>query len=327
MKMKGSRGSILIMVLWILSILVLLSIGVGYTMSLDQKLIGYQKDRLIALHLAKAGVQQAIAELLEDPTPDVDAPVDSWFNNPEIFKEIGLNQGSYTVSFSVQEGDQADKTVYGIMDEDRKININIASKEVLTRLPGVTNEMADSILDWRDEDPFPNLLGAEDFYYRTLELPYTAKNGPFEVLEEVLMVRGMTQEVFQSIRPFVTIYSDGKVNLNTAPKEVMMALGMSEGLSEKILRFRRRNESFMSLGSAEQQLNAFESLLPQEAVELTNLVAQSLLKTNAHVFRIAVQGKVRQGKIIRSVEAVVKRDAGSEEDKNPSAILLSWREY
>ena len=60
--MKDNQGSILIMVLWILSILVLLSIGLGYTMSLDQKLVGYQKDRLIALYLAKAGAQKAIAE-------------------------------------------------------------------------------------------------------------------------------------------------------------------------------------------------------------------------------------------------------------------------
>src|SRR2546427_10324986 len=48
----------------------------------------------------------------------------------------------------------------------------------------------------------------------------------------------MTHEVFQALEPFVTVYSDGKVNLNTAPREVMAALGMSEGLVSKVLRFR-----------------------------------------------------------------------------------------
>lgn len=336
MKPKNSRGSILILTLWILAVLVLLSLGLGYLMSLDQRLVAYQRDRLMALYLAKAGVQRVVAELEQHPTSEMDASVNPWFHNPDIFREVALGQGSYTLRARIPRGDdEPEKGFEGILDEDQRINLNTASREVLLRLPRMTDEIADSILDWRDEDPFSHFAGAEDFYYGGLEPPYKAKNAPFEVLEELLLVRGVTEEIFEAVEPFVTIYTDGKVNLNTAPREVLTALGMSPGLVTKVLRFRSGmdglgltadDQGFTSLGSAEQQLNAVEPLVPQEAAEMTNLITQNLLKVDSQVFRIAAQGKVRQGKITRSVEAIVKRAMKTPTGRPAPTVLLSWRE-
>ncbi len=316
MKNPDCRGSILILSLWILAILVLLSLGLGYSMSLDQRLVSYQRDRLMALHLARAGHLAAVAELERDPTPDLDGSADPLFHNPELFHEVPLGDGSYTIFASIREEGEVATTRYGVVDEERKISLNFASREVLLRLPEVTEEIADSILDWRDEDSFPHLLGAEEFYYHSLDPPYDPKNAPFELLPELLLVRGMTEEIFGGIEPFVTVYTDGKVNVNTAPKEVLVALGMSEGLAEKILKFRRGldgllfspdDQSFSSIGSAEQQLNSFEPVTQQEAVQFTNLVSQGLLKVKSDIFRISSQGLIRAGRVVRSVESVVKR--------------------
>ncbi len=52
---KSNDGSILMVVLWILAFLVLLGLGLGYSTSIDQRLVSYQRDRLMALYLAKAG--------------------------------------------------------------------------------------------------------------------------------------------------------------------------------------------------------------------------------------------------------------------------------
>ena len=184
----------------------------------------------------------------------------------------------------------------------------------------MTDEMADSVLDWRAED---RGLG---------ERLGEVKDRPFEVLEELLLVEGMTDEVFQALQPFITVYTDGKVNLNTAPREVLKALGMGEGLVNKLLYFRRGlddirgtgdGQSFTGLGSAEQQLNAFDALTPQEAAQLTNLIAQNRLKVTSGVFRIHSTGAVRDGKIIRSVEGIVQRGTGP----SSSVTLLSWHEY
>lgn len=312
---KADDGSIVILVLWILAILALLGLGLGFATSLDQRLVSYQRDRLTALYLAKAGYVRALAELRRDPTPQVDSFLDPWAHNPEAFREAALGEGSFTVSYPLRGDGGSDGLVYGVVDEDRKVNLNTTPKAVLIMLPGMLEEIADSIMDWRKE----RALGEK-------------RDRAFEVLEEVLLVEGMTDEVFQALRPFVTIYTDGKVNLNTAPREVLKALGMGEGLVNKLLRFRSGRDDirgtgddqiFTTLASAGLQLNAFDSLTPQEAAQLTNLIVQNRLKVTSSFFRIYASGRVRDGKIIRSVEGVVQRGTGPSD----SLVLLAWHEY
>ena len=84
---------------------------------------------------------------------------------------------------------------FGIDDEGSKVNINTASRDMLGRLPGMTAEIADSIIDWRDEDEDAGENGAESTYYGALPRPYRCKNAPFETVEELLLVKGVTPEV------------------------------------------------------------------------------------------------------------------------------------
>jgi len=318
---KANEGSILMVVLWILAFLVLLGLGLGYTTSIDQRLVGYQRDRLMALYLAKAGYYRALAELEQDSTPMIDSYLDTWGHNPGVFQEVKLGEGNFTVSYPVREEDGSEAVIYGIMDEDRKIDVNTAPQAVLLRLPGMTDEIADAVLDWRAE------------HKRLGESLGEVKDKPLKVLEDVLLVEGMTQETFQTLRPFITVYTDGKVNLNSAPREVLTALNLGEGVVNKLLRFRKGldeirgtedDQSFVSVGGAVQQLNAFvEPLTLQEAAQLTNLISQNRLKVASSVFRIYSKGEVRDGNVIRSVEAVVQQG------KRPSSpfTLLSWYEY
>ncbi len=313
------EGSILMVVLWILAFLVLLGLGLGYSTSIDQRLVSYQRDRTTALYLAKAGYFRALAELERDTTPKVDSYGDLWAYNPEFFQEVSMGEGSFTVSYLVRGEDESEKRVYGVLDEDRKVDINTASQAVMLRLPGMTDELADAILDWRAEQ---KELG---------ERLGQVRDQPFQVLEDMLLLDGMTQEAFQSLSPFVTVYTDGKVNLNSAPGEVLLALSLGEDLVNKVLRFRRGldgvpgtqdDQIFVALGGAEQQLNDFEPLTPKEASQLTNLIARNKLKVSSMVFRIHSMGKVRGRKVIRFVEGVVKR-APRQTD---SLSLLVWRE-
>jgi hypothetical protein len=66
---------------------------------------------------------------------------------------------------------------------------------MLLKLPGMTDEIADSIIDWRDTDEQVSATGAESEYYQSLQPPYQCKNGPFETVEELLLVKGMTPEL------------------------------------------------------------------------------------------------------------------------------------
>jgi hypothetical protein len=90
-----------------------------------------------------------------------------------------------------------------ITDETGKLNLNTADRATLvaffTQVTGdsaLAEELADSVLDWRDSDDNPNPQGAESDYYLSSPQPYRAKNAPFDSPYELLLVKGMTRELF-----------------------------------------------------------------------------------------------------------------------------------
>ena len=109
-------------------------------------------------------------------------------------------------------------------------------------------DIADAIKDWIDADSDITAPGgAETSYYATLNPPYAAKNLPLDCIEELLMIKGITKELFTGTkeRPglsqFVTIYGDGFININTAPKLVLRALSsnISSAAADSMDEYRR----------------------------------------------------------------------------------------
>ena len=86
-----------------------------------------------------------------------------------------------------------DLPLYGLTEEAAKLNANSATYEQLMRLPNMTDDVANAIIDWRDTDTNPQAGGAENEYYLGLPEPYAAKNDLLETVEELLMVRGVTR--------------------------------------------------------------------------------------------------------------------------------------
>lgn len=83
---------------------------------------------------------------------------------------------------------------YGIEDEASKLNINTTASAQLMILPNMTQDVTDSIFDWRSATPAAN-QGAQSSYYETLPNPYHAKGAPFDTVEELLLVKGMTMDL------------------------------------------------------------------------------------------------------------------------------------
>ncbi|MCA9242332.1 MAG: general secretion pathway protein GspK [Phycisphaerales bacterium] len=93
---------------------------------------------------------------------------------------------------------------FGPTPESAKLNINVASDEQIAALitPILTDlqidnveQIIDAILDWRDDDDEARANGAETEYYSTLEPPYAVKNGPFDTVEELLLVKNVTAAI------------------------------------------------------------------------------------------------------------------------------------
>ncbi|TON99979.1 hypothetical protein CGH44_24480, partial [Vibrio parahaemolyticus] len=61
----------------------------------------------------------------------------------------------------------------------------------------------DSLEDWMDNDNFVRLNGAEKQFYNTPSLP---RNAPIQSIDELRMVRGMTDEIWRKISPHLTLF-------------------------------------------------------------------------------------------------------------------------
>jgi len=151
-----------------------------------------------------------------------------------------------------------------VTDENGKINLNNlidqqgksnkAAIEQLLRLTDILNRHPDAridysfvtaLVDWLDPDEnissLPLVrggnLGAESVYYSKLSPPYKCKNRLMEAIDELTLVKGVTSETFDKLHNYVTVYGDGKININSAPKEVIESLSekMDSGLAAAII--------------------------------------------------------------------------------------------
>ena len=115
---------------------------------------------------------------------------------------------------------------------------------------GYSATLRDSLLDWMDEDDIPRQNGAEAFYYRTAGLPYVPPNKPLYGIEEISLVRDFTEDVLfgeekedgemeKGLIDFITLFSDGKINVNTCTPEIFSAMGFTAADIEKILASRK----------------------------------------------------------------------------------------
>jgi type II secretory pathway component PulK len=138
------------------------------------------------------GGEQYVLGILSDTT---ESPLSL---GEENFQAVQVGDGWFWVLRP--DYDDPDLPLYGVVDECSKLDINSASYESLMRLPGMTDEFASAIVDWRDEDDTISPGGAENEYYLSLPNPYYCKNGPFETVEELLLVRGATPQL---------LYGDG----------------------------------------------------------------------------------------------------------------------
>ncbi|MFC2140140.1 general secretion pathway protein GspK [Candidatus Auribacterota bacterium] len=329
-----NRGSILVITIWILMLLSLLALGLSYRMGIELKLVGYNTDHLKAFYTAKAGVLRTILELQNDFTKEYDGYKENWGNNREAFKNYKLGEGRFTIksTYVTEEND----FLLGAVDEQSKINLNKASVKVLEALLELIEEdkeIATNILDWIDKDSKAGNqgegFGAEDGFYEGLGKRYPCKNKPIEILEELLMIKDISQDIYTRIKNYLTIYGDGLININTASGLVLKALGLEESLTEKIIEYRAGEDNlegtpddqlFTDLYKMIKILDEEVGLDSKEVVSLNNLLAKkpSLLSLKSDYFRIISEGKV--GKIKKNIEVVIKRD------KQQYPEILFWKE-
>ncbi len=187
------RGSVLVALLWCMALLSLLVIGVLHSSRMSLMSVRHHGDAVQARYLALAGVEKAKALLYQDArqrSRSAQSHGRALADAPDQFQDIPLGRGRYSVVRAAR-ADEGGGMVYGVTDEESRLNVNVASAEELLRLEGMTSDVVAAILDWRDGDQSPGPGGAEADYYAVGRNPVRIRDGPLETIRELLMVRGV----------------------------------------------------------------------------------------------------------------------------------------
>lgn len=214
---------------------------------------------------------------------------------------------------TVQVGDA--RCVAYLEDAGARLNLNKASEADLRRLftslridASQADRMAQTLLDWRDPDDFRRARGAEKAEYVKARATVLPRNGPFVSLHEMRLVQGVTPELYRRVVPFLTVEGSGRVNLSSAPAEVIESLpGMSPELLALILRARRSGTGMSDLltlsgeldPQAQQRLRAN---LPALLSRVTTETVEVLVRVDAWDTGGSVHAEA-QGLLVRSGDA------------------------
>ena len=230
----GEEGVILLLVLWIIALLSVVVLSWAQEWRTEIKLAANFRGAQQCHSLAEAGIYYALAKLMEAK-----------------FSELTPGGAGMQLSAKTQPwvGDQrrhvleisGNRVEVRVADEGGKINLNKAEGKILANLfnnlgipEGKWRVMVDSIEDWRQPGLLSRPFGAKSDYYLSLEPPYPAKGGVFDTVEELAWVRGFAGSSLPiRLSEYLTVQGKNQaINVNTAPAEVLLAVGIPPNMVE-----------------------------------------------------------------------------------------------
>lgn len=218
------------------------------------------KNSAQALNCAETGLNIAMAALERG---------DAIYSNGKLRnllagrEDVDLADGTCSITVAEESGKlnlNLLKTSEGAPDRTR-IDQMLRLIDLLNRrdfeAPPISYGIVPAIIDWIDSDeettclPFimNANLGAESSYYAGLDRPYRARNALLDTTEELLLIRGITPDIFERIRDYVTVKGEGKININSASKLVIESMSekMDPAVAQMIVN-RRMEKPFGDLG-------------------------------------------------------------------------------
>jgi len=231
MKLKSrkniSKGFALITVLWITAFLAVIAGTVSYQARASLGLANNVVASFKTKHAAEGALLLTIDKLVKR----------------NELKSFVLDNSKYSYDLNGMA------VSVEVADESGKIDLNLASLDLIKSLfivSGVNEQAAafisDAIADWRDQDNLKRVNGAEDDDYAASGLLYESKDDEFDSIEELSLVLGVTPEIYQRVKPFITVHAQDigvntKLSAATVKRAVQNIIGLSnsEGISSDYL--------------------------------------------------------------------------------------------
>jgi general secretion pathway protein K len=309
------------------------------------------RDGITLSQMAASGVHVAMAMLIKDKSEsNTDSLLEDWADSSkitEILQETPFESGEISVKISDEMGKIQVNALVAFPDKnafnpaqlslwDRFLNY--MGEEEQSQDDSEPTAIINSVKDWLDsgdDDATTGLSGAELEYYQSLEPPYGPKNGPLTDLNELMLIKGISPELFYGseekpgISQFMTVYGvagstdsfsyPGRININTAELPVLMALMPleSEDLVKGLVEFRQEAPN------KEEDHDFSKPGWYKEIPGLSDVnINKKLLTTQSDIFRIEAEAKLHD---LKSITIAVVQRIRSTESGKWSCKILSWK--
>lgn len=293
----GATGSVLIFTLWVLVCLTVISLGYAYRVRLETKATAYTVANIRSFYRAETALYEKAIELIQyRKEGEVDLPDE---NGGEGKRE--------------EEGEgEEDAVRCEVIPEEGKVNVNLAPQQLIRNLKALRGGLAREIISKR--------LG-KDLKARTDD------DTVFRLPEELLGLKEMKPEMWYGeeegetgIRDLLTVYGDGRIDLNSAPAEVIEAIpDLDRRLVERVVALRAGPDG--TIGTEDDgKWESFEKMrasLKVSAEKISSLTRYCKLGSDYHTIRVAAS---KGGSRATARIAAVLRISGDSFD------VVSWRE-
>jgi general secretion pathway protein K len=206
-KPSPPQGIALVLVLWVLTLLTIMALGMTLTQRTETALVENQIGGARFRATADAAIAYTMLSFLLPANDDTLGGGDAASETESPWIPNGVPR---TWRFN------GEPLTIAVFNEESRINLNQADPQLLAalmQLVGVADEdairLADAIADWRDEDDLRLLNGAEDRDYEDAGRSLGAKDAPFATVEELRQVLGMEPILYQRLAPELTVDSTG----------------------------------------------------------------------------------------------------------------------
>ncbi len=270
-ELSNEKGIALIITLLVVTLLTALIVEFAYSARVNLSAAGNFRDKQKSYYLAKSGVN-FIAGMLKDNASKSPKKVDDL---NQMLPPVTVGDGIVTVK---------------VFDESAKINIKSMDSK--------TSKAQARLLRLFE-------IKRIDAYL----LEGISERGSYSLVSELRLVNGMTDEVYDKIKDYLTVYPvNDNININTADATVLRCLSsfISEDMAQRIISYREKNR-----------------FTNNNIKDLENVVGTTIyddiknyIVTESNDFSVISTGTVND--VDNTIEAVLKRS-----DRN--ITRLYWR--
>ncbi|MDY6904797.1 MAG: general secretion pathway protein GspK [Thermodesulfobacteriota bacterium] len=351
-----NRGVALIITIMVITLLIVVVTELNRRVRVGIDDASVFKTRVRLSNMAASGIHIGMGILIQDKNDtEIDSIQESWadgaylaeavqaypFESGELSLTIHDLLGRIQVNALVQypEGKQfneVQKAMWYQLLQTVNLGEMMSGEEDQVKPLTIINAVKDW-LDFGDDDAITGLDGAESEYYQGLDPPYTCRNGPVVDVSELVLVKGLSPEIFDivsalyGVSEWVTTAGmvkvaqgkgftfPGAININTAPMLVVTALLPLEDnhLAVDICEFREE----MSNGNFVHDLSS--PTWYKSAPGCSELaINASLITVSSDIFEIEA-GAVLNGTAVTAT-AVVQREKDEESGKWRCRVL-KWQ--